>query len=162
MEKLILDPCCGSKMFWFDKHNPNVQFCDKRSEELVLCDGRTIVIDPDTVCDFTEMPFESETFYHVVFDPPHLDTIGLNSWMALKYGSLKGIDWKPMIKAGFEECWRVLKPYGTLVFKWNETDIPVSTILDLINKEPLYGHKSGKLNKTHWMCFMKIPQKEER
>ena len=20
----ILDPCCGSKMFWFDRNNPNV------------------------------------------------------------------------------------------------------------------------------------------
>ena len=24
--RLILDPCCGSKMFWFDKENPNVLF----------------------------------------------------------------------------------------------------------------------------------------
>ena len=31
-DKLILDACCGSRMFWFDKHNPNVLFVDKRSE----------------------------------------------------------------------------------------------------------------------------------
>lgn len=24
MEKKILDACCGSRMFWFDKTNPNV------------------------------------------------------------------------------------------------------------------------------------------
>lgn len=29
-EKKILNPCCGSKMFWFDKNNPNVEFCDIR------------------------------------------------------------------------------------------------------------------------------------
>lgn len=30
MNKRILDVACGSKMFWFDKHNPDVEFCDKR------------------------------------------------------------------------------------------------------------------------------------
>ena len=30
--KLILDACCGSRMFWFDKHNPLALFVDKRSE----------------------------------------------------------------------------------------------------------------------------------
>jgi hypothetical protein len=29
---LILDACCGSRMFWFDKGNPNCLFIDKRSE----------------------------------------------------------------------------------------------------------------------------------
>lgn len=28
--KRILDACCGSKMFWFDKNNPDVEFCDIR------------------------------------------------------------------------------------------------------------------------------------
>lgn len=28
-DKLILDACCGSRMFWFDKHNPLVLFVDK-------------------------------------------------------------------------------------------------------------------------------------
>ena len=30
MNKRILDPCCGSKMFWFDRENPDVLFCDNR------------------------------------------------------------------------------------------------------------------------------------
>lgn len=30
--KLILDACCGSRMFWFNKHNPLALFVDKRSE----------------------------------------------------------------------------------------------------------------------------------
>ncbi|EBW8880518.1 SAM-dependent methyltransferase, partial [Salmonella enterica subsp. enterica serovar Enteritidis] len=28
MAKTILDMCCGSRMFWFDKQNPDVLFCD--------------------------------------------------------------------------------------------------------------------------------------
>ena len=31
--KRIIDVACGSKMFWFDKHNPDVEFCDKRTVE---------------------------------------------------------------------------------------------------------------------------------
>lgn len=30
MEKPILDPCCGSRMFYFDKQNPLVDFRDTR------------------------------------------------------------------------------------------------------------------------------------
>lgn len=150
----ILDACCGSRMFWFNKQNPDVVYCDNRIVEDVLCDGRKLSIKPDMLADFTNLPFEDNTFYHVVFDPPHMKSIGENSWMAKKYGRLTG-DWKSMIHDGFQECFRVLKPNGTLIFKWNEQDVSVAEIIKLINKEPLYGHKSGKLQKTHWLCFIK-------
>lgn len=31
-DKIILDACCGSRMFWFDKENPRVLFADIRTE----------------------------------------------------------------------------------------------------------------------------------
>ena len=31
--KRVIDVTCGSKMFWFDKSNPDVEFCDKRVVE---------------------------------------------------------------------------------------------------------------------------------
>ena len=31
MDKIILDACCGSRMFWFDKNNPAALFVDIRS-----------------------------------------------------------------------------------------------------------------------------------
>ena len=68
--KLILDACCGSRMFWFDKENPNVLFQDIRDEEHTLCDGRQLKIHPDVVGDFTKMQYEDNTFQMVVFDPP--------------------------------------------------------------------------------------------
>lgn len=40
--KLILDACCGSRMFWFDKKNPLALFADIRDEEYILCDGRNL------------------------------------------------------------------------------------------------------------------------
>jgi hypothetical protein len=64
VSKPILDACCGSKMFWFDKQNPNVEFCDIR-------------------------------------------------------------------------------------------EVPLKDVLKAIGAKPLFGHRSGKHNKTHWMCFMK-------
>jgi hypothetical protein len=156
-DKPILDACCGSRMFWFDKENPNVEFCDNRKLSTTLCDGRSLDIRPDIVCDFTELPFDDGEFKLVVFDPPHLYRLGEKSWIAKKYGKLPQ-NWPPLIHDGFWECMRVLDTYGTLIFKWNETDIPVSEIIKVIQCKPMFGHKSGKLNNTHWMAFMKIPQ----
>lgn len=141
-------------MFWFDKHNPDVEFCDNRELHTTLCDGRSLDIQPDTFADFTNLPFPDNTFYHVVFDPPHFVAAGGQSWTAQKYGALPK-DWKRLIHDGFSECMRVLKPNGTLIFKWNEYQIPVKDVLKAINYTPLYGHKSGKRQQTHWIAFMK-------
>lgn len=152
--KNILDACCGSKMFWFDKENPDVEFMDIRKEDHILCDGRHLKINPGTLGDFRCMPFEDNCFSLVIFDPPHLRGAGGKGWQALKYGSLSK-DWMDDISEGFSECFRVLKPTGVLIFKWNEEDIKVSEILKLTPVKPLIGHKSGKQNKTHWLTFMK-------
>ena len=141
-------------MFWFDKQNKNVDFCDIRKFETVLCDGRKFSVSPDIICDFTDLPFADETYYLAVFDPPHLINVGENSWLAKKYGRLPQ-NWGEYIKQGFDECMRVLKNNGILIFKWNETDITVNEIIQTVGQTPLFGHRSGKLNKTHWLCFMK-------
>lgn len=150
-EKKILDACCGSRMFWYDKENPNVIFADNRTLETTLCDGRTLVIDPDMVIDFRNMPFPDNTFNLVVFDPPHLIHAGQNSWLANKYGKLPE-DWKSYIKAGFDECMRVLKPSHTLIMKWNEEQIKTADMLKAIGTRPLFGDRRSK---TRWLVFMK-------
>jgi ubiquinone/menaquinone biosynthesis C-methylase UbiE len=158
--KKILDACCGSRMFWFDKNNPEVLFMDKRNETLTAKDSsskkgiRTIAVNPDVVADFTDMPFSNDSFQMVVFDPPHLKTLGETSWMAKKYGKLPS-NWKEVISKGFDECMRVLKPNGTLIFKWNESEIKANEILKLIPYKPLFGHTTGRQSKTIWMAFMK-------
>lgn len=154
MMNQVLDVCCGSRMFWFDKQDGRATFCDIRSEQHILCDGRELTISPDVQCDFTNLPFDDESFYMVVFDPPHLRNVGPNSWLAKKYGRLDE-NWQQMIADGFKECFRVLKPNGTLIFKWSETDIKVSQILALTDQKPVIGHKSGKTANTHWICFLK-------
>ncbi len=156
--KPILDACCGGKMFNFDKSDGRVLFQDIRKIKTTLCDGRTFEVNPDVQCDFTNMPYEDETFSMVVFDPPHLKYTGskkeLNGYQMIKYGSLHK-DWRDMLSKGFKECFRVLKSGGFLIFKWNETDIKVSEILKLTPEKPVFGHISGKRSNTHWICFMK-------
>ena len=66
--KAILDACCGSRMFWFDRRHPDVVFMDRREETHMLCDGRTLEIKPDVVGDFRKMPFNDGAFRLVVFD----------------------------------------------------------------------------------------------
>lgn len=154
MPKKILDAYCGSKMFWFDKENQDVLFCDIRAEQHVLCDGRKLDIAPDVVTDFRSMPFANESFKMVVFDPPHLERAGKNGWQFKKYGRLEP-GWRNDLRAGFSECMRVLKAGGILIFKWNETQIKTSEILKLVDVKPLFGHISGKRVNTHWVTFMK-------
>ena len=149
----ILDPCCGGRMFYFNKANPAVLFCDNRHYNDELCDGRKFEVNPDMTCDFTALPFPDCTFWHIVFDPPHLLKVGKTSWMAKKYGKLPK-EWGSFLRDGFNECWRVLKLNGTLNFKWNENDIAVRDIVNAIGREPLYGQKTNP--KTHWLTYVKL------
>lgn len=151
----VLDPASGSRMFYFDKKDERVLFGDIRSEQHVLCDGRALNINPDTLVDYRELPFAADSFSVVIFDPPHLVRAGPKSWQAAKYGRLDASSWQADLRAGFAECFRVLKPEGVLIFKWNETQIPVSQILALTPAKPLIGHKSGKASRTHWITFIK-------
>lgn len=79
MNKPILDVCCGSRMFYFNKLDERVLFCDKRKEHYVFRDGRVLEVNPDLQLDFTALPFSDETFHLVCFDPPHLIKVGHRS-----------------------------------------------------------------------------------
>lgn len=149
--KDILDCCCGGKMFWYDKDNQDVLFGDIRNVQEKIGDGRVLNVSPDMIMDFTDLPFQDNLFRMVVFDPPHLLYAGPNSWLRKKYGILPK-DWKPYLKAGFDECIRVLKPGCFLVFKWNEEQIATADVLKAIDTRPLLGDKRSK---TRWMIFAK-------
>lgn len=152
-EKMILDATCGSKMMWFDKNHPDVVYTDKRKGRFEAY-GNITVVDPDIQANFTNLPFADESFYLVVFDPPHSKWLGPNTILGQKYGQLFS-NWEIEIKAGFDECMRVLKQHGTLIFKWNDKDIKLSKLIKVIGATPLFGHPSGKHGKTIWMTFMK-------
>jgi ubiquinone/menaquinone biosynthesis C-methylase UbiE len=158
----VLDPCCGTRMFWFDKKDSRAIFGDVRSETITVTDRshradgtRTLTVAPDQHMDFRSLPFPDASFRLVVFDPPHLLRAGEGGWLHAKYGRLDRATWRDDLRAGFAECFRVLEPDGVLIFKWAETNIAVSEILALTPEKPLFGHPSGKRAGTHWICFMK-------
>lgn len=151
----ILDACCGSRMFWFNKENTETIYMDNRTEDTRLCDSRRVIVKPDIIADFRNMPFEDESFYLVIFDPPHLMRAGDKSFLKLKYGRLNST-WKDDIEQGLSECWRVLKQNGTMVFKWNEEQISLPMIKDLLPCEPIIGQRRGK---TIWLVFFKSEEK---
>jgi SAM-dependent methyltransferase len=154
--KKIIDVCCGPKGMWFDKNDERAIFLDKRKEthvDVYPCGTKTNIINPDFIGDFTDIKYPNNSFWHVVFDPPHIEQ-KTESQITKKYGSLKG-DWRLMIEKGFKECFRILKPNGTLIFKWSDVQFPVKEILKLTPHKPMYGHKSGKKMNTHWISFIK-------
>ena len=65
-------------MFWFDRQNPDAIYIDKRAERRVLTDttrvpgSRMLNVAPDILANFTALPFPEASFWHVIFDPPHL------------------------------------------------------------------------------------------
>lgn len=152
--KPVLDVCCGSKMFWFDKENPLTIFSDIREVDTKLCDGRSFIVKPDFLNDFRDLHYRDGQFKMVVFDPPHLEVAGDKSWQAMKYGKLTP-KWRDDLRRGFAECFRVLEPNGVLIFKWNEVQIKVAELLELSPYKPMFGHISGKRANTHWITFMK-------
>lgn len=150
-----LDACCGGRMMWFNKTDTRAMFCDNRKENHILCDGRAFEVRPDTVADFRHLPFADSTFSLVVFDPPHLTRCSPRSWLMKKYGKLYRGTWHKDLSEGFDECWRVLRPWGTLIFKWSESQVPVREVLSCFRIKPLFGHTTTKHSRTHWMCFLK-------
>ena len=153
--KTVLDACCSSRMMWFDRNDERAVFMDKRELTETLCDGRILEVKPDVVADFTDMPFAEESFRLVVFDPPHMTSLGEKSWLAKKYGRLFG-HWESEISEGFRECFRVLKPGGVLIFKWNDVDVPQDRVLALCPQKPLFGHTTRVgAGETVWFTFIK-------
>ena len=158
-EKFILDACCGGRMFWFNKRHPNTLYQDIRHKDKGFMKLRpSYEVNPDIQADFRNMPYPDKSFKMVVYDPPHLEQAGPNGWQAQKFGTLTKATWQEDIKKGFEECWRVLDDYGTLIFKWNEEQIKINQVLPLFHTQPLMGHPTSRNGKTKWCVFMKIPK----
>ena len=151
----ILDVCCGSKMFWYDKQEPHTTYMDIRKAVYTAMDRgneRKIEINPDIQADWKNIPFDDETFDLVVFDPPHLVRAGKTSWLAKKYGTIDLMNWPHDFHEAFREIMRVLKPTGTLIFKWNEEQIPIKEVFKAFGQQPILGDMRRK---TKWSVFIK-------
>lgn len=158
MEKLILDACCGGRMFWYNKNNPLAHFVDIRSVEKGAFQNGwnpNWCVNPDEIADFRNLPYKNNTFKLVVYDPPHLTSGSEKSVINTKYGILNKETWKKDLIDGFNECWRVLDIHGVLIFKWSEGNIKTRDLIKNFPIEPLFGDFTGKTGKTIWMTFLK-------
>lgn len=164
-DKYILDACCGGRMFWYDKNHEKVLYADKRNVDKGAFANNwnpNWCVKPDITMDFRAMPFKDNSFKMVVYDPPHLTSGSEKSVINKKYGLLNKETWKQDLIDGFNECWRVLDEYGTLIFKWNEANIKASELIKALPVGPLFGDFTGKTGKTIWMTFMKLPEGERQ
>lgn len=129
----ILDMCCGSKMFWYEKHEPHTTYMDIRKATYTAKDRgkvRKIEVNPDIQADWKNIPFDDATFDLIIFNPPHLMHAGKRSWLAKKYGVLDDSE-------------------------WNQDQIPFRLVLATIavdGYKPILGDKRSK---TRWSVFIK-------
>lgn len=145
----ILDVCCGSRMFWYDKKEPHTTYMDIRKAVYTTMyrgNERKIEVNPDVQADWKHIPFADETFDLVVFDPPHLVRAGKTSWLAKKYGTIDLVEWPNEFHKAFNEIMRVM------IFKWNEEQIPIKEVLRAFGQQPILGDMRSK---TKWSVFIK-------
>lgn len=153
-EKKILDATAGHRMMWFNKNHPNAVYVDNKPE-----------CKPDILCDWKDLSrFPDEQFKLIVFDPPHYIEGWHNPDIKLNqdYGLLKKETWPSDIKIAFRELWRLLKPDGVLLFKWNDHDISFERILKelyLANGPKVFQsmeYEKAPITRTEDICQKKL------
>lgn len=152
----ILDACCGGRMWWWDKSHPLAVYMDKRVAPPGSRPNRPRwEVKPDVMGDFREMPFQDSEFRLVVFDPPHVvRNRPPTGNVLIQYGALSPETEQDDLRLGFAECWRVLAPGGTLVFKWAG---PLERVQPHFPATPVVGTRwvRGGGMGTRWLIFYK-------
>lgn len=147
-------------MWWWDKAHPLAVYMDKREAPKGSVGAITGRPDwnpswecaPDVLADFRAMPFEDASFQLVVFDPPHIVRDEPSGITGLKYGNLPAATEQDDLRRGFSECWRVLAPGGTLVFKWAHK---LERVEPLFPAVPIVGTRTPRGGQTRWFIFYK-------
>jgi SAM-dependent methyltransferase len=158
----VLDVTANRRRMWKGLETRGVLFAD-----------RDPVVIPDVCCDFRRLPFASNSFSAVVFDPPHLPAAAGSEKSSSQYKRDYGLDSAPRadsIESYFQpflqEALRVLKPDGLVFAKlidfvhnhahqWTLHEflkaVPAGlTATDLLIKiNPSRGLTSGRWVKSH-------------
>lgn len=146
----ILDLSAGNRMIWHNRKHPLATYVDIRPE-----------VKPDFVCDTRNLPPEvGSGFDLIVFDPPHMN-LGKKSRMAKSYGHHTTAEILDTVKKTSVEAHRVSKPGALMALKWNDHDIKLERVLDLLPEwEPLFGHglsiPGRRRSQTYWMLLRRL------
>lgn len=151
-KKLVLDMTCSTRSMHLKKQNNFVVYQDKRQLQTKSY-GKNIIINPDIICDYTNMAYKDNYFDLVIFDPPHLtETYAGTGHFKIIYSSLPD-DYATHLRNAFNEAYRVLRPGGTLIFKWADTCFTLDKIIRIIERQPLIAQRSSKT--AHFAVFYK-------
>lgn len=143
----ILDLTAGKRAIWFNKKHPFALYLDRRAE-----------VEPDIVCDTTQLPAEvGEGFDLIVYDPPHMNC-GPNSDMSARYGYHTTFQILEDICKTGKEAARVAKPNALMALKWNTHDIKLERVFKLLGDwEPLFGQVTKFSHRhpaqTYWVML---------
>lgn len=147
----ILDMNAGNRAVWMNKKHPECLYLDIRPET-----------EPDIVCDTRNLPEQVGCEYDlIVFDPPHC-SFGPNSEMGKKYSHNNIEQIRDIIRGSGKEAHRVSKKEALMAFKWNDHDLKLHSVLNLISEywEPLFGHwmryggfDPKKVSQTYWVML---------
>lgn len=164
MSATVLDATAGGKHIWHEqmKDDEHVVYSDLRHLPEGSNEHRTNwSVEPDVLADTRELPFKDSTFDLVCFDPPHRVNDGgmtqLTGILLQKYGALRAETWQLDLRESFAELWRVLRPGGTLTFKWADETKDHSEVFGQIEQTPLYGVTTTKHSNvtSRWWVFYK-------
>lgn len=125
----ILDMTAGAREIWFEPGR--AVFIDKR-----------MIVRPDVVASWPELPFKSGIFDLIIFDPPHL--MNTTGRFAERYGPMTVAQLTQDLLAGAREARRVARDGAMMALKWATHDVGLHRVLShLPGWRPLFGHKVG-------------------
>lgn len=148
----ILDLSAGNRAIWFDKRCEFATYLDIRPE-----------VEPDIVADSRALPAEIlPGFDMVVFDPPHVNT-GARSKMSKSYGHHTAKEIADIICGTAKEAHRVTRPDALMAFKWNNHDLTLARVLELMLPywRALFGHgvsdkqRAAMRSETSWVILVR-------
>lgn len=141
----ILDLSSGCRGIWIDKHNADTVYLDHDE-----------VVAPNVVASSWQLPFSSNIFDLIVFDPPHVN-FGANSNMSRDYGHYTTAQIRDLLVNTAREAHRVAHSNSLMSFKWNDHDQPFKKVLLMLAPwwYPLFGHRTAQKTKhassTYWI-----------